>query len=105
MRLVITHDDVTTEFVTPGVDGPYPWLSRLGNLIIEARAGHLDGGSSRESANMVFEIDNIDRQSADLLGRPIRAAAIAYDDDGNELLSGLVQQLQYRTTLVGSIEA
>lgn len=106
VRLVITLDGVSTEFVSPGHDGPYPWLSRFGGLLLEARAGHLDGGvGTRESARMTFELDNIDRQAATLLGRPLRAQAVAYDDDGNELLSGLVQSIAYGTTLVGTIEA
>src|SRR3954471_18761977 len=104
-RLVITADGVATEFVTPGSDGPYPWLTRLGNLVIEARAGHLDSVGTREAANMTFEIDNADRQAAALIGRCVRAAAVAYDDDDNELLSGLVQQVQFGTSMAGSIEA
>jgi hypothetical protein len=106
VRLVITHDGVSTEFVTPGSDGPYPWLRELGELVLEARAGHLESVGKREAANMTFELRNIEREAATLLGYPIRAAAAAYDDDGNELLSGLLQSVDYgQTSLMGTIEA
>lgn len=104
MRLVITHDGVDTEFVEPGADGPYDWLGKVGTLLLAAHAGHLDIGAA-ESANVSFELNNISRQAADLLGRPLRAVATIYDDDGELFFTGLVQQLSYGAVLAGTIEA
>lgn len=90
------------EFVA---DGEYPWLVKVGTLLLAARAGHLEGVGVGESANMTFELDNIDRQAAALLGRPVRAPAAIYDDAGDVFFSGLVQSISYGAVLTGTIEA
>lgn len=105
MRLVITQDGVGHEFVRHGVDGPYPWLGKVGTLLLAARAGHLDNIGVAESANVTVELTNDRRQAATLLGRPVRAAAALYDDAGDMFFAGLIQQVGYGTTMVVSIEA
>jgi len=105
MKLVVSVDGVDLEFVAPGASGRYPWLVKVGALLLAARAGHLEGLGQGESANMTFELDNIGRQAADLLGRPVRAPAVLYDDAGDEFFSGLIQQVSYGAILSGMIEA
>ena len=105
MRLLISQYGVDMEFVEPRTAGAYPWLTKVGHLLLAARAGHLESVGIAESANMSFDIDNANRQASTLLGRPIRARAVIYDDAGDEFFSGLVQQIIYGNTLSGTIEA
>lgn len=105
MRVVITVGGVDIEFVRPTAAGEYPWLVSTSNLLLAARAGHLQGIGAAEAANMTMELDNTARQAASLLGYCPRAPATVYDDDGTEVFTGLVQQMQFGTTLTLNLEA
>jgi hypothetical protein len=105
VRLVVTAGGSVIEFVEPRGDGPYNWLTGVGSININARAGHLSGIGLGETPSAVVEIDNAGRQAAKLIGWPIRATADLYDDDGNLLLSGLIAQAVYGPTLALTIEA
>ena len=105
MRLVITVGGVDVEFTQPGASGEYPWLVKVGTLLLAVRAGHLDGVGVGESANCTFELDNINRQAADLLGYCPRAPAVIYDAAGDVWFRGLLQQMTFGTRLTGAIEA
>ena len=96
---------VDLEFVEPGIDGEYPWLSKVGVLLLAARAGHLDGLGVGEAANMTVELDNAQRQASALIGRPIRARGTVYDDADDVYFAGVVQQIQYGGRLVLTLEA
>lgn len=105
MRLVVTTGGVDLEFTEPVDGGAYPWLTKVGPLLLAARAGHLSGVGVGESANMTVELDNTRRQAATLLGFCPRAPAVVYDDDGDEFFSGLVQRLDFGAALVLTLEA
>lgn len=93
------------EFVSPTTDGEFPWLTFVGTLIQEARAGHLEGIGTVQTASLQVELDNEDKQASSLLGRPLRALADVYDDDDELFFSGLVQSLRYGRTMKLGLEA
>ena len=105
MRLVVTTGGVELTFTEPVDGGAYPWLTKVGALLLAARAGHLSGVGVGESANMTVELDNTRRQAATLLGFCPRAPAVVYDDEGDEFFSGLVQRLDFGAVLVLTLEA
>lgn len=105
MRLVITLADVELEFVEPGADGAFPWLTQVGALLLNAIAGHLQGTGVSETPNIPVTIDNRDKQATRLLGFPLRAPAVLYDGDGEEFFAGLIASVKYGRTLDLSIEA
>jgi hypothetical protein len=105
MRLIVTIAGTEIEFSEPGKGGPYPWLSKVGTLLLAARAGHLSGVGVGESANMMAELDNVNRQAAALLGYCPRAPAAVFDDDGEPFFSGLVQSIAFGAVLTLTIEA
>jgi len=105
MRLVVTTGGVDLEFTEPRNGGAYPWLGKVGALLLAVRAGHLSGVGVGESANMTVELDNVSRQAATLLGFCPRAPAVVYDDDGDEFFSGLVQRMEFGAVLTLTLEA
>lgn len=105
MRLLLDIDGLLLEFVEPRAAGPYPWLVKIGTLLLGARAGHLQGVGVRESANVTVELDNAGKRAAGLLGRPLRARGWLYDNDGDLLLAGLIQRVRYGRTLAITLEA
>lgn len=105
MRLAVTAGGVDLTFTEPQASGAYPWLVKVGPLLLAARAGHLSGVGIGESANMTVELDNTSRQAATLLGFCPRAPAVVYDDAGDEFFSGLVQRLDFGALLALTLEA
>lgn len=105
MRLVIRIDGVDFEFVEGRADGEYPWLGKVGNLLLAARAGHLESVGLPETASITVQLDNENRQAATLLGRPVRAGATLFDDEDETLFSGLIQKIEYGPTLAITIES
>lgn len=105
MRLLLDLDGVEIEIVEPRASGPYPWLVDVGDTLLAARAGHLEGVGVGESANVTVAIDNERKQAATLLGRPLRARAWLYDDDDELLLGGLVARCTVGRTMGLTLEA
>lgn len=105
MRLVLELDSVTVEFVEPRAAGEYPWLVRVGSLLLGARAGHLQGVGVRESANVTVELDNGGKRAASLLGRPLRARGWLYDDADELMLAGLIASVSYGRNVGLTLEA
>lgn len=105
MRLVVYLDPCPIEFTEPLSGGEYPWLTKVGTLMLAARAGHLDGIGVGEGANIEVELDNAGRQATTLLGYPLRAPADVYDDDDELLLSGLVARFTPARAVSMTIEA
>lgn len=105
MRLVVTARGVDLTFTEPRAGGAYPWLVKVGPLLLAARAGHLSGAGVGEAANMTVDFDNVSRQAATLLGFCPRAPAVAYDDAGDEFFSGLVQRMGFGAVLTLTLEA
>jgi hypothetical protein len=106
-RLVLAYVDGTEITLHPRrvSCAAYPWLVKTGNLLLAARAGHLDGVSVGESANMDFEIDNEGKQASELLGYALRSRGTFYDDNEDRIIVGLVQQIQFGQPLVLTLEA
>lgn len=105
-RLVIDLDGTRIAFHAPGTAcAPYPWLSKIGNLLLAARAGHLDSVGSDESANLSVELDNSDKQASDLLGYRPRAQCWLYDENNELFFSGLIAEIDYGYPLVLTIQA
>jgi hypothetical protein len=105
MRLVLDLDGTQVEFVQPGVDGEYPWLTKVGTLLLAARAGHLEGIGTGEAANVTVELDNTGRQASELIGYRPRTRGWIYDDAGAIFFVGLIQSIQYGWALVLTLEA
>lgn len=103
-RLVLDLSGTSIEFVERSTDGAYRWLIGADNLLIAARATHIDGYGG-ESANMTARLDNSGRQASELLGYPLRARAWFYDDAGELEFEGLVQAIDIGPTLALTLEA
>lgn len=103
MRLLVDLDGTEIEITESG--GAYPYLSKVGTLLLEARAGHLDGIGIGESANLTVDLANDGNKASTLLGRPLRATATVYDDDDDEFFAGIVQAVSYGTTMGLTLEA
>lgn len=110
MRLVLRFDEdagddaVDFEFTERGSGGPYPWLVKVGTLLLAARAGHLEGVGVGEAANVVVELDNRGKQAAAVIGHRLRTSASLYGDDEELLLAGVVQAIEYGQPLKLTIE-
>lgn len=91
------------EIAERGTDSPYPWLTKAGNMLLAARAGHLQGIGVGESASMTVELDNSDKQASALLGYCLRARAWFYD--GDDVFPGLIQQIEVGHPLILTLEA
>lgn len=105
MRLVLDVRGTQIEFTEPGTDAPYPWLAKVGNLLLAARAGHLSGLGIGETANVIVDLDNANRQFSSLVGYCPRARATLYDDDDDVYFDGLVQQVAFGQTCALTLEA
>jgi hypothetical protein len=80
------------------------WLMRVSGLNLGARGGAFS--LPAEASSVIVDLDNRNRQAADLIGRPLRALAELYADDGETLqFAGLVQALEYGSSLAITIEA
>lgn len=105
-RLVLDIDGAEITIHPPGVScSPYPWLTKAGNLLLAARAGHLESVGVGESATMTFELDNEGRQASELLGFCPRVQARYYSADGELFFSGLVQEIGFGHPLVLTVQA
>ena len=104
MRLVLTLDGIDVEITERGDGGPYPWLAKPGVLLLAARAPHIEEPGVGEAANITVELDNTDKQAAQLVGYCVRAAARLYDGD-DLYFSGLVQHVEYGMPLALTLEA
>lgn len=105
MMLRVVVEGATLEFTEPRAGGPYPWLIGRGELHMQARAGHLEGLGATESPSLPVTLDNDGGQAVAALGRPLRALATMFDDDGDEQLSGLIARVAPGRTLELTIEA
>jgi hypothetical protein len=104
MRAVFNLDDTYIEVVEPTVVGPFPWLIRVGNQNLAARAGHLDSVGGGESASLEVAIDNTAKQAANVFGYPLRAPVEVYDDEDELIMVGLVQSIRYGDLLTLQVE-
>jgi len=109
LRLYI-DPDAPLVFVAPTVlpaDAPdaYPWLTDVGDLVLQARTGTVRGAFSDQSANVTVTLDNSGRQASTLIGQPLRVRAEIEDDDGHLYFAGMVQTIDYGTVVALDIGA
>lgn len=105
MRLQLDLYPATIVFVERDAPGAYPWLVAVGGLALSARAGHLSGIGVGETPSVRVRLDNVGRQAAALLGRPLRARATVYDDAGDAFFAGAVAGVEYGRTIDLMLEA
>lgn len=74
---------------------PYPYLLGVGALRVAARAGQRAGLGVGESPSLPFKLDNNERQSAPLVGNPLRSIATVFNDDGSVFFSGAISRVQF----------
>jgi len=99
VRLVLTIEGATIEFVRLNDDGPYPYLISTGTLRIAARAGQIAGLGVGESPSIEVLLQNNSRQAATLIGTPLRAAAQVYDSAGALFYDGIVSKVAHGKTM------
>lgn len=99
MRLVLDIAGAPIEFTSLTDDGPYPYLISVGTLQIAARAGRLAGLGVGESPSLDVLLANNERQTAPLIGLPLRARATVYDDDGAVFFAGAVENILFGRTI------
>lgn len=92
MKLTLEVGGAVYEFTERG--GPYPWLIASSGLFAQARAGHLAGFGDGKAPSAQASLDNDRGQAYDLVGRPLRCRATLTDDDGTEVLAGVVQSVR-----------
>lgn len=102
LRLYL-NPDAPLSFVDAGVrpaEAPNsrPWIVNAGDLTLNARIGTYRSAFSDPNASMTVQLDNTGAQASSLLGQPLRVVGEIYDDGVLEL-SGLVQTIQYGTTV------
>lgn len=105
MRLVLTLTPSAIEFTQPRSNGRYPLLTNVASMRLSARAGHLTGITVGEASSLIVELDNRKHRAANLIGQPLRARAIVYDDADIEFYAGYVYALTYGKTIGLTISA
>jgi hypothetical protein len=101
VRAVFDLGGTTVEFTRKtDTDGPYPYLTRVGTLRVAARAGRQAGLGVGESPSLDISLDNNERQTAAILGNPLRAPVTVYEDDGDIFFAGAISRIQFGRVIV-----
>lgn len=104
MRATFNLAGIDVEFTAKTDDvGPYPFLLRCGTMRMAARAGQRSGLGVGESPSLDIELDNNERQSAPIIGNPLRAPVTVRFDDGSLFFSGVVSRVRYGRTITVTI--
>lgn len=105
MRLVLTLGATVLVFTEPTTRGEFPWLTGVRALQMGARAGHIDGIGTTETANVEAELDNDGRQAWRLIGQPLRAPAELQNDAGETVFPGTVAAVAIGRTITLTLES
>lgn len=106
MRVVLSVPGADLEFVPPHADGaPYRYLVAVGALRVAARAGRVAGLGVGESPNLEVQLQNAARETASLIGTPLRCPVMVYEDDGSLFFDGIVSKVALGKTITLTLES
>lgn len=100
MRAVFELAGATVEFTPKTDSGPYNVLLAVGTLRVAARAGSISGLGVGESPNLDIVLDNNDRQTAQIIGNPLRIPVVITYDDATPFFAGVVSKVQFGRTII-----
>ncbi len=100
MRAVLNLGGTLLEFTAKtDTEGPYPYLISVGLLRVAARAGRVAGLGVGESPSLDVRLDNTERQTAPIIGNPLRAPVDVAFDNGDPFFSGVVSRVEFGRTI------
>lgn len=95
MQAVFNLGGTSVEFTQKTDEGPYPYLLLVGVLRMAARAGQTSGLGVGESPSLDIQLENSERQSAPIIGNPLRVPVAVQHDDGSTFFSGVISRVEY----------
>lgn len=95
MRLRLYLDPAVIEIGEPLSGSAYPYLTTVGALRLQARAGYISALGVNESPSLALVLDNCGNRVADIIGQPLRRRADVLNDDGSPYWQGVVSAVTY----------
>lgn len=99
MKLVLYLDPSAIEIGEELSAAKMPYLSSVGVLRMQARAGYISGLGVGQTPSLTVTLDNCANAVADIIGQPLRKRADVLNDDGTPHWQGVVADISVGRTI------